>query len=354
MPAPPLSYHPRSVNERAHLGRCRSPARGPLLTLIILAGSCAHGNDLLVTAQDNFGERDYEHALKRYRKLGSEECAPEGNHRLCCAGLLGEAESLLALQEQQAALATFQRCRQECPTDLEVRRRMYLAEHASDPDADPATVPATFTVEHVLGGLADEEKLSWVGLFLDGELVGHEPLSVHPGAHDLEAEVLLEAQGPDKGGSRPVRLRARQPIAVPGPAYIRLTLADRADASLAEDRLNLDMEVKSASDVVPTAPRPPTADVAAKLTIDLRVSGHEPRFPPELARHGDGWKMHAEICVGPEGRVRSIKFPDAAPAHDPRVDAIILETVRRWRYGAYKVDNVLTGFCHEHAFNLAQ
>jgi hypothetical protein len=327
---------------------------GLFLMLGCLAASCAHGNDLLVAAQGDVGERDFEHALKRYRKLSGEECAPDGNHRLCCAALLGEAESLLALQERQAALSSFQRCRQECPTDLDVRRRMYLAEHASDPESDPATVAAPFTVEHVLGGLADEEKLSWVGLFLDGEFIGREPLMVHPGAHDLEAEVLLDARNAEKGGRSPVRLRAHQPIAVPGPSYIRLTLTERADASLPEDRLTLEMEVHAPGEVVATAPRPPTADVAAKLNLDLRVAGHEPKFPPELARHGEGWKMRTEICIGPEGRVRSVKFLDPAPAHDPRVDAVLLETVRRWRYGAYKVDNVLTGFCHQHDINLAR
>jgi hypothetical protein len=91
-----------------------------------------------------------------------------------------------------------------------------------------------------------------VGLFLDGEFVGHEPLVVHPGAHELEAEILVEARGPDRKGSMsPVRLRSRQPVAVPGPNYLRLTLAERAASSLAEDRMTLDIEVKSASDVQP-------------------------------------------------------------------------------------------------------
>jgi protein TonB len=308
----------------------------------------------LVSAQGSFGERDFERALKRYRKLAGEECSPEGTRRLCCAALLGEAEALLALQERQAALKSFERCRQECPTDVDVRRRLYLAEHASDPEADPATVTSTFTIEHVLGGLGERDKVLWVGLFLDGEFVGHEPLTVHPGSHDLEAEILLEARGPDKSGAMsPVRLRARQPVSVPGPSYVRLTLAERADASLAEDRMTLEMEVKSAADVAAAAPKPSDPAVASKLNIDLRVSGNGPKFPAELARHGDGWKVRSEICVGPEGRVRSVRFLDAAPAHDPRVDAIILETLRRWRYGAYRIDSVLTGFCHNHEVDLA-
>ena len=314
-------------------------------------GACAHGNDLLVSAQGSFGERDFERALKRYRKLGGEECAPEGNHRLCCAALLGESESLLALQERQAALKVFERTRQECPTDPDVRRRQYLAEHASDPESDPGTVSATFTVEHVLGGLGERDKILWVGLFLDGEFIGHEPQTVHPGPHDLEAEFLLEARGPDRHGS-PVRLRARQPIAVPGPNYVRLTLAERAEASLAEDRMALELEVKSASEI-PPPPRPSDPAVASKLSIDLRVAGQDPKFPGELARHGAGWKIRTQICVGPEGRVQSVTFLDTAPAHEPRVDAILLETLRRWRYGAYRVDNVLTGFCHVHDVDLA-
>jgi len=237
--------------------------------------------------------------------------------------------------------------------DPDVRRRQYLAEHASDPEGDPSTVNAVFTVENVLGGLGEREKILWLGLFLDGDPIGHEPLVVHPGSHDLEVELLLEARGPDRKGSMsPVRLRSRQPVAVPGPNHLRVTLAERAAASLAEDRMTLDLEVKSASDVKPE-PRPSDPAVAAKLTIDLRVAGQDPKFPPELARHGEGWKVPTRICIGPEGRVRSVTFLGPAPARDPRVDAIILETLRRWRYGAYRVDNVLTGFCHDHDVDLA-
>ena len=357
MRAEGVSYHPDSPvpDLPPHAALRPRALLGLVLTAVTLA-SCAHGNDLYVLAEGNFKERDFERALKRYRKLGSEECTPEGSRRLCCAALLGEAESLLALQEREASLKTYERCRQECPTDTEVRRRQYLAEHASDPEGDPRTVNSTFTVEHVLGGLGERDKILWVGLFLDGEVVGHEPLVVHPGAHELEAEILLEARGPDRNGNvnkmSPVRLRSRQPVAVPGANYLRLTLAERAESSLAEDRMTLEIEVKSASEVKPE-PRPSDPAVAAKLSIDLRVAGQDPKFPPELARHGDGWKVATEICVGPEGRVRSVKFLGPAPARDPRVDAIILETLRRWRYGAYRVDNVLTGFCHSHEVDLA-
>jgi hypothetical protein len=357
MQAGVVSYHAESSVPEIHPTRAALRTRtliGIALVTAAFAGGCAHGSDLYVLAETNFKERDFEQALKRYRKLGGEECTPEGTRRLCCAALLGEAESLLQLQEREASLKTFERGRQECPMDTDLRRRQYLAEHASDPEGDARTVNAVFTVEYVLGGLGERDKILWLGLFLDGEFVGHEPLTVHPGDHELEAEFLLEARGPDRKGSMsPVRLRSRQPISVPGPSYLRVTLAERAASSLAEDRMALEIEVKSATDVVaPPAPADPA--VAKKLSIDLRVAGEDPRFPPELARHGEGWKVDTEICVGPEGRVRSLKFLGASPAHDPRVDAIILETVRRWRYGAYRVDNVLTGFCHGHQIDLAR
>jgi hypothetical protein len=327
------------------------------MAVALVLGGCLHGSDLLVAAQTNYKERDFDGALGRYRKLRSEECTPEGNRRLCCSALLGEAEALLALQERQAALEAFERCRQECPTDLEVRRKLYLAEHATDPEGDGTTVNAIFDVEYVVGGLGDREKIQWAGLFLDGELVGHEPHTLPRGTHELDADLLLEAPGPDRQASRtPVRLRSRQPLVVPGPSHLRLTLAERPHASLAEDRFTLELEPKSARELaaLPGPPAPADPAVAAKLTLDLRVEGQEPRFPAELTRRGVGWKIPIEICVAPEGRVRSIRFVGASPGREPRVDAIVLETVRRWRYGAYKVDGILTGFCHKHEIDLAR
>jgi hypothetical protein len=37
---------------------------------------------------------------------------------------------------------------------------------------------------------------------------------------------------------------------------------------------------------------------------------------------------------------------------EPSVDAAILEGVRRWRYGAFKVDGKSYGFCHPHVLDL--
>jgi outer membrane biosynthesis protein TonB len=84
------------------------------------------------------------------------------------------------------------------------------------------------------------------------------------------------------------------------------------------------------------------------------MTGSDPKFPPEFVQRGSGWRVRTEICVAPDGRVQAIQFVDTAPAHDPVVDATILETVRRWRYGAYKVDGALHGFCHLHEVDLAR
>lgn len=344
------------------------PRRGrgalALVAVGLLVGACAHGNDLLASADGGLRDRDFEYALKRYRKLSSEECNPEGSQRLCCAGVIGEGRALMALQERQAAIKAFEHGRAECPTDVEVRRQLFLAEHATDPENNDATTQASFTVEHVLSGLGPREKITWVGVFLDGEIVGHDPIAVHPGSHDLDAELLLQAQGAAKG-SQTVRLRARQPLDVPAGSVgaftknIRLTLTERADASLAEDRLALALELVP---LVEATPAPAGArvttigkagDTPARLDTDLRVTGTDPKFPADLAKHGSGWKMRTRICVGPEGQVKSIAFLDTAPAHEPRVDAIVLETVRRWRFGSYRVDGVLQGFCYDTDIDLA-
>jgi TonB family protein len=70
-------------------------------------------------------------------------------------------------------------------------------------------------------------------------------------------------------------------------------------------------------------------------------------------RRGEGWKVPTEICVSAAGRVESVEFLRPAPAHDPRADAAILEAVRRWRYGSYRVDGTLRPFCHPHDIDLA-
>jgi len=86
-----VSYHADSAVTEIRPTRAALRTRallGLVLTAAALAGGCAHGNDLYALADGNFKERDFERALKRYRKLGGEECTPEGTRRLCCAGSL--------------------------------------------------------------------------------------------------------------------------------------------------------------------------------------------------------------------------------------------------------------------------
>jgi hypothetical protein len=192
-------------------------------------------------------------------------------------------------------------------------------------------------------------------------------MAVTPGNHELEAEAFVEVRGA-AGARRPVRLRARHPLTVaPGAgvaelaATARLTLGERPDASLPEDRIVFQMEVTplapageaaAPAPAIPGAPAVVDRVLAQHLGLELRVSGDAPRVPPELLRRGQGWKMKTELCISPHGRVERVRFLEPAPAHDPRVDAAVLEALRRWRYGAYRVNGVLQAFCHALAVDL--
>jgi hypothetical protein len=316
--------------------------------LVLLAG-CTHGEALLARADANLAERDFGQALGRYRTLDGEACHPEGSSQLCCAALRGQADALLATNERQAALEALERQVQECPTDLEVRRKQYQAQHAGESE-DPSTTSFDIGVDHAVTGLGDGERLVWLGLFLDGEPVGHEPLAVHPGNHELVADALLQAPGVERRRTRSeVRLRARQSLVIPpgGPVTGEVTLSfvSRPDSSLPENLIALEMGPLGAP---PAPPHPGPPD------IDLRVAGADPVFPAELRQRGEGWRVPLRICVAPDGKVRSVALRAAAPARDPRADAIIVETVRRWRYGLYRVDTQPQGFCHLHEIDLAR
>ncbi len=338
------------------------------LALLALAGAaCASSGALLADADADLRERDFERALDRYRSLKNRECSG-GDAALCCRGMLGEGEALLALGERQAAIKTLERCRSQCPRDLDVRRKLYLAEHPADPETPAPTGRASFVVEHDLGRLGERPKITWLGLFLDGELMGREPHAVAPGNHDLEADGFVDVPGPE--GRRPVRLRARAPVVAPRSepsarlvGTIRVSLGERQDATLPEDRITFQMEAvaltpaekakpETPDDPGTTAPKMLGHLLTQHLGLALRVSGARPKVPPELMRRGEGWKIQTEICVATDGRPDTIRFLEPSPAHDPRVDAAVLDTLRRWRYGAYRVNGVLQRFCHPLAVDL--
>ena len=342
--------------------RARVVGIGTVIFLTVVG--CASGDQLLNAAQSDFRERDFQGALGRYRDLGREQCVPDKSPRLCCAALIGEADALVALEEAQAALRAYEHGRAQCPDNLEVRRKHYLAQHASDPEPTGPESTASFAVEHLLGSLGDGARILWVGVFLDGELVGRDPSPVRPGKHDLEAEALVEGRGSSSSGSRTVRLHARQPLVVPAHTTstdlrgtIRLIFGERAEASMPDNRLSFDMEVTplrpAGSEPPAAAAKPGDGMLTAHVGRDLRVSGGDPRIPADLVRRGDGWKVPTEVCVKADGKVDSVEFLRPTPARDPRADAAILEAVRRWRYGSYKVNGALKPFCHPHDIDLA-
>jgi hypothetical protein len=339
------------------------------LAALGLAGACATPAETLARADGNYRDRDFERALRKYREVRTEACAPRGDRRLCCPAMIGEGQALIELQERHAGLAALERARSECPYDLEVRRKLYLANHASDPESNAQTSSVAFIVDNQIGKLSERARIAWLGIFLDGEVVGREPSNLAPGEHELEGEAMIEAR--DGGRTTPVRLSARTSVHVPGgrdaaphwQSTIRIVLGERPGASLPEDRMTFQMEATPLAAPGSTPATPPAAPAGAPqlspalsqhLGLELRVSGNAPRVPPELLRRGEGWKMRSEICVAPDGHVDAIKFLEPSPAHDPRVDAAVLEALRRWRYGGYRVNGVLQGFCHPLAVDLAR
>jgi outer membrane biosynthesis protein TonB len=93
--------------------------------------------------------------------------------------------------------------------------------------------------------------------------------------------------------------------------------------------------------------------LAEHLGMSMRTEGSPPRVPRELLRAGEGWKIPAELCVTPQGRVDLIRLLQPGAGRDPRVDAAILEAVRRWSYGQYVLNGVPQPFCHALIIDLA-
>lgn len=337
----------------------RTRFRGLLvpLTVFTLAG-CAHSGDKLATAERRLAEHAYGNAVRLFQEVGRDECA-EGDSPLCCRALLGEAEALLGAGERQAALQAFGRCRERCPQDLTVRRRQYLAEHALDEEPTEAERSLSLSLAYVLDRVSDDVRLIWAGVFLDGEPVGREIMAARPGPHAVEAEVILEVLGGPQRGKR-LRLRDGKTVTVSrswsAPRLaLRLRIEQGADASGGRLELTvLENETPTAADSPPAVDDKQGQILSRHVGFALRESGNPPRLPPDLVRQGKGWTVPLDLCVGPAGRVERVRFVAEAPGREPLVDAAVLESVRRWRYGTYRVGDTPRGFCHPIEVDLAR
>jgi hypothetical protein len=331
--------------------------------LVAVAGaSCASSPERLYDADRRFEDREFGRALAGYREVAERECAVGADAALCCDALRGQAESLRELQEAQESLRVLRRARGQCPFDLQVRRRLYEAEHPQiETDTPPAASSVTFSLEMHFGTLGERAKVVWAGLFFDGQLATREPVAARPGQHEVETEIYLDVPGGggDRGPRR-LRLAASKTVTVPSggsttavTGKVTLRLEERR-ASLPEERFTLTLEggelVPGVAGSTPPPPKPNAGPLdrilAEHLGISMRTSGGRPKVPRELLRAGQGWKIPTELCVSPQGRVEMLRILAPAPAREPRVDASIFDTIRRWRYGQYILNGVPQPFCH--------
>jgi hypothetical protein len=334
------------------------------IALCLVSGlACASSSSLLSEADRHLEDRELGRATARYREVAEKECAT-GDQALCCDALRGQAEALHQADERQDALRAWRRAAGQCPMDLAVRRRLFQAEHVGEAESPAAPSTVAYAIEAQVAALGARVKLTWVGLFLDGELATREPVALKPGPHALDAEIFFEVPERDRAPRR-MRLSASKSVTVPtGGATtvltgkVRLVLAERS-ATMPEERYTLTLEggevAPAAAPTAPAGKQPGVLEqiLAEHLGMSMRTEGSPPRVPRELLRAGEGWKIPAELCVTPQGRVDLIRLLQPGAGRDPRVDAAILEAVRRWSYGQYVLNGVPQPFCHALIIDLA-
>lgn len=316
---------------------------------------CTHSPDILREAQLRFEDREFGRALPGFRKVSAKECE-KGEGAMCCAALLGEADSLAGMDERHNAVASYRRARTQCPFDVTVRRKLFLAEHAGDPEVSTAPASVSFQIDHRFVGLGPRVRLVWLGLFLDGETIGRGPIAVHAGNHEVEVEAFLEIIATKENPARQLRLRAVRPVVVSavGPSsvlggVIQLLFAETLREPVVEARYRLELTVSPLgpeSAMKMETPKTAAPMLEQHLGMNLRETGDRPKIPRALLKAGPGWTALSELCVNPEGRVESIRFLRPSPVHDPVVDAAIVDALRRWRYGRYVLNGVPQPFCH--------
>ncbi len=324
--------------------------------------ACAHSPDILREAQGRLDDREFGRALAGFREVSEKECAA-GEGALCCAALLGAADSLAALDERQNAISSYRRAQNQCPFDVTVRRKLFLTEHAGDPEITTAPASVSFQVEHRFMGLGTRIHLVWLGLFLDGEVIGPGPLPVRTGTHEIEVEAFLDIATTKENPGRRLRLRAVRPLDVSGigpssvlGGVIQLLFTESPREPVVEARYSLELNVSTLGPA--TALKMETKKTEAPvleqhLGMNLRETGEPPKIPRALLKSGPGWTAASELCVNPEGRVESLRFLGPSPVHNPVVDAAIVEALRRWRYGRYVLNGVPQPFCHSLSVDLS-
>jgi hypothetical protein len=338
-------------------------ARGILASVFwatLAAAGCAHTPEILAEARGKYALHDYDDALAGYREAAAQACT-EGATPSCCEALSGEGDSLMGQGERMGAAKAFARAARDCPYDLTVRRKLYLAQTSLAADETGSRRTITLTLEHDVAKLGARVQIVWVAAFFDGQLVGREPLVTRAGRHDVEAEAFLRLSTGTRGGDGAragelVRLTAHAELGIPARmpssqlvGVVRLAFDDRG-LVVAVPKFSSDETATAAPEADANAAGPDMSRAAAK---GLLLSGEDPRIPTNLRRPGAHWRSHIRVCVEPGGHVTTLRFLELPAPAEPRIDAAIVEALRRWRHRPYTAEGKTANFCYDDLLNLA-
>jgi hypothetical protein len=325
--------------------------------LAVAGAGCTSIADRLARADQQRHDLAFGSALGQYRAVGQDACS-EGSEgdAACCRALLGEAVCSLELGERASAIHAAERARRRCPHDLEARRLLHEVRRPEAVTPVPPAYRVPLAIEVDPRGLPRAARVTWLAVFVAGVPVGTEAIELGPGTHEVEAELAL---APPAGREEPpMLLHDRGTLTVSGAGapggearLLRLTV----DAS-PTPRLTLTIQPLVPLPIGPMAKLPPEQALIflQKIGPALRESAPRPRVPPEHRRRGPHWEMPVTLCVDPSGNVTTLRLASTGPGRHPRVDGAVLDAVRAWRYGVFRLNGVAQAYCHDEALDLAR
>jgi hypothetical protein len=316
-------------------------------------GGCAHNDPNIQRLRADPGK-----ALQSARRDVAKEClGHDPTPEACCSALLDEGDALVAGNQTQAAIDSYELARTRCPRFPDSRRRLFLARpQPASTDAAPISIDAMVKLDLDVQ-LGDDVRLAWYSAYVDGEPVDHGrgKMWLATGLHEIAVELYLQPITPGTLGG-PIRIDVAHPIELPR-ALARqgdivggslIWLRDNRGAGGIAERVTADAEAIAFRRWQP----PPKGAVAEVATPGPPVMlappiGAAQLITPEAERYTDAVK-HVEfsallkICVNDKGTVDDIA---AMTTTNPGVIPDLSIAVRRWVYRPYHVSGHAVPFC---------
>jgi len=126
---------------------------------------------------------------------------------------------------------------------------------------------------------------------------------------------------------------ALEPVPVvqpPSPVVTESVIATEAPAPAPTREAPLPVAVASAPPPAPEAPKPPPLPVSDPRFDAAYLNNPAPQYPAVSRRLGEQGKVLLRVHVDPQGVPTTVTLGTSS-GHD-RLDAVALETVRRWRF----------------------